>query len=78
MMEVLDFIVRWVEDRGYQPSQAEMAAAFGITKNAVGGRLQGLADRGIIGPLEGDRERAIRLRFIKFRSYVPETPKKKS
>jgi SOS-response transcriptional repressor LexA len=74
MLEVLRHIIDFVEENGYQPSQAEMAAHFGVTKSAVAARLKGLAERGVIGLPDGDRERAVRLFFIKYKAYMTSEP----
>jgi DNA-binding MarR family transcriptional regulator len=67
-LDVLRYIVRCVEMFGYQPAQSEIAAEFGITKNAVTERLKGLEGHGVIGLPEGNRERAIRLKHVRFRA----------
>jgi SOS-response transcriptional repressor LexA len=74
MLQVLRFIVSFVEENGYQPSQAEMAAHFGVTKSAVAARLKGLAERGVIGLTDGERERAVRLLYVKYRAYLTSEP----
>jgi SOS-response transcriptional repressor LexA len=74
MLEVLRYIVECVEQNGYQPSQAEMAGHFGVTKSAIAARLKGLAERGVVGLTDGDRERAVRLFFIKYKAYMTSEP----
>lgn len=68
-LELLRFIIRHVEEHGFQPSQSEMCQEFGITKNAVTERLKNLERHGVIGLPEGNRERAVRLKHVKFRAY---------
>jgi SOS-response transcriptional repressor LexA len=68
-LEVLRYIISHVEKHGFQPTQAEMARAFGVTKNAIQNRLKDLARRGIIDMPDGTktRERAIVIKFIRYR-----------
>jgi Mn-dependent DtxR family transcriptional regulator len=74
MLEVLRHIIDFVEENGYQPSQAEMAGHFGVTKSAVAARLKGLAERGVVGLADGDRERAVRLYYVKYKAYMTSGP----
>ncbi len=67
-LEILRFIVHHIERLGFQPSQSEIGAAFGITKNSVTGRLKGLAKRGFVTLTEGQQERAIKLNYVQFRA----------
>lgn len=66
-LEVLLYIIAHIEVHGCQPSQAELATHFGISKNAVQGRLKELDRRGLIELPEG-KERAIILKNIEFRA----------
>jgi SOS-response transcriptional repressor LexA len=68
--EILEFIVLTVSQKGFQPSQQEMADHFGITKNAVAQRLDELAKRGLIEMVGKNRERAISLKGVKFKPYA--------
>lgn len=53
-LEVLEFIITHVCERGYQPTRNQMAASFGVTRNAITQRLRLLAEHGLIGhPEEG-------------------------
>jgi SOS-response transcriptional repressor LexA len=74
MLEVIQYIISFVEENGFQPSQAEMAAHFGVTKSAIAGRLRGLHDRGVIRLPDGDKERAIVLPYVRYRSYLASEP----
>jgi SOS-response transcriptional repressor LexA len=65
-LEILAYIVRYVEAHGYQPSQDEMAAEFGVYKNAIRMRLKRLEERGLIKLTDSDR--AIELPYFKFRA----------
>jgi hypothetical protein len=67
-------MVKVAKRNGFQPSQAEMEAHFGVTKTFIAGRLRGLADRGILGLPGGDRERAIRLYYVKYKAYMHSWP----
>ncbi len=66
-LEVLLYIIAHVEVHGYQPSQAELAAHFKVSKNAIQGRLKELDRRGLIELPEG-KERAIILKNVEFRA----------
>ena len=67
-LEILEFIFGYVCEHGFQPSQQEMAEHFGVNKNAVAGRLNGLEKNGLIKINKG-RERAIQLLHVKFTPY---------
>lgn len=67
-LEVLRFIEH-VEEHGFQPSQQEIANAFGLTKTAISARLRELAARNLIEMPESGKERAVRLKFLKFKAY---------
>lgn len=72
-LEVLRAIIEHVEQHGYQPIHTELAQQFGVTKNAIQGRLRELARRGLVDvPIgEGARERAVGLKFIRFVAHGP-------
>lgn len=69
MLEVYLYIIKYVEDNGFQPIRTEIAAHFGITVNAINSRLDGLVERGFI---EMGAERSIRLLGVKFKAYPEE------
>lgn len=71
-LEVFEFIIRHVEDHGFQPSGAEMARHFGVTKTAIQARLKNLARRGFIEYGTGTRERAIVLTQVFFKAHAVE------
>lgn len=64
--DTLDFILRFVEENGYQPSQAEMAVRFGISITGIVHRLEAMAQAGIIE--RRDDRRALRIHGWRFRS----------
>jgi SOS-response transcriptional repressor LexA len=70
-MELLDYLIRHIEEHGFQPSYSEMAEHFGVTKNAIQGRLRGLARKGIIElPRRAKvRERAVVLKQVRFKAW---------
>ncbi len=73
-LELYKFLISYIEEHGYQPSQGEMAAHFGVSKNAVGQRLRELARRGLLVLPYGEkaRERSIVLKHIRFKAqWVP-------
>lgn len=67
-LEVLRYIISYVEVNGYQPSQLEMAEHFSISKNAIQGRLRELDRRGLI-EMPAGRERAVILKWVRYRAY---------
>lgn len=67
-LEVLRFIIGFVEQHGYQPSRLEIAEQFGVTRSAINQRLKQLADRGVIGPLGAEKERAVDLKNVRFKA----------
>lgn len=70
-MEVLRYIIKFVEDHGFQPTQGEIGEAFGVTKNAIQNRLRELARRGLIEISTGEktRERAIIIKHLRYKAY---------
>ncbi len=70
-IELWAFIVKTIKEKGYQPSQAEMAKEFGISTPSIQDRLRGLEARGYI-KLTGV-ERAIQMPDLIF---VPEKRKR--
>lgn len=66
LLEVLRFIILHVEKFGYQPSQAEIAKEFGVTKNAITSRLKSLEQWGLIQLPKGKKDRAILIRYVSF------------
>ncbi len=73
-LEVLNYLIGFVEQNGYQPSQGEMAEFFGVTKTAITQRLRDLASRGIIEIREGAKERAIKVNYVRFKAYYDKEP----
>lgn len=65
-VELLEFIIQHVEEKGFQPSRQEMANHFGISVPAIQGRLEGLEARGFI--LAGSEARAIQIAGVVFSS----------
>lgn len=72
-MEVFRLIVATIQENGYQPSVAEMARHFGVTKRAILDRLQQLEEKGFVKCSRG-RDRAITLSYVKFRAVTMEHP----
>jgi SOS-response transcriptional repressor LexA len=63
-MQLWSYLVQYVCENGYQPSQTEMGEHFGITQASVQDRLKGLQERGYLF-LTGV-ERAIQMPDLKF------------
>ncbi len=74
-LEVLKYIIEHVEEHGYQPTQAEMAAKFGVTKSAIGSRIKELARRGLVEVRPGNKERAIVLPHVEFKAILADEKK---
>jgi repressor LexA len=63
--EVLQFIIEYVEEHGFQPTTGEMAKNFGISINAIKDRLKLLAEKKVI-EIMPRQERAIAIKHLKF------------
>jgi hypothetical protein len=63
-LEVYQFIIAYVAERGYQPTIAEVAAKLEVDPKAVHDRLRLLQRKGVL-TMTG-KERAIILHFVKF------------
>ncbi len=71
-MDVFKFIIAFVEENGFQPSQTEIGLHFKVSKNAVTERLKSLERNGVVKLPITARERAIRLKHVKFKAvYDP-------
>ncbi len=68
--EVYLYIIHHVEQFGFQPSHREIAEHFGVTKRAISQRLNLLAEKGWVDLSDGNRERAVVLRHVKFRARL--------
>jgi SOS-response transcriptional repressor LexA len=63
-LEVVHYLVEYLQQHGYQPSQQEMADRFGVSRNAIRQRLVQLESRGIIKMPKREFERAVQLRNV--------------
>jgi len=71
---VLEYILSFIQVYGYQPNQQQLADRFGVTKTAIAQRLPGLHNRGLIQLPDGNRERCIKVRYVRFTvSVLPVT-----
>jgi hypothetical protein len=71
--ELLNHLIRHVEQHGYQPSMTEMGEALGgITAKAVRDRLHQLARKGFVELSQKHVDRSIRLRYVKFTAVFDE------
>lgn len=66
--EVYDFIVKCVEENGYQPSLQEIGDHFGVDKNAIFMRVKGLAEKGWVRQSKPKKDRALTLLRVRFTS----------
>jgi SOS-response transcriptional repressor LexA len=69
-LELYRWIIAYIEEHGYQPSQAEMGAGLSVGRGGITERLRGLNSRGFIKLPKIDRERAIILPLVKFRAIA--------
>lgn len=70
--ELYVYIVRHVEQYGYQPSKTEMAEHFGVTNKAIGDRILQLANKGYIELPPKHSDRCVRLKHVTFRATLAE------
>lgn len=71
-LEIIQYIIKYVEENGFQPSYSEMADYFGISKTAIQNRIRGLIKRSMIEDNATGRERALAIRGIRYKAYVVE------
>jgi len=64
-LELFRHIVEHVERRGFQPSPEELAAHFGVTAQAIRGRVDELEQRGLVKKPER-WERNLELMHVEF------------
>jgi DNA-binding Lrp family transcriptional regulator len=69
-MELWAYVVKYIEENGYQPSRAEMAERFRISETSVQSRLEGLEQRGRVVMTGIDR--ALQMPDIKFKAVKRE------
>lgn len=65
-LELYDFLVRHVEQFGYQPSLKEMGEAFGVTRNAVKDRVKQLVHKGLVALPAVYQDRCLGLPGLRF------------
>jgi repressor LexA len=70
--EVLEFLVRFIEENGYQPSLKEMAEFFGITKKALRDRIMQLRAKGYVNVPAERQERCLKLSNLRFKAVFVE------
>ncbi|MBY0525563.1 MAG: hypothetical protein K2R98_19315 [Gemmataceae bacterium] len=68
-MEVFRFLIAHIQEHGYQPSIAEMAMHFGVTKRAILDRLQQMESKGFL-KTGRRKDRAIELSYVKFQAIM--------
>lgn len=66
-LEVFKYLIAYIQDNGFQPSVAEMAVHFNVSKRAVLDRLQLLEEKGFIR-CGKSKDRAIEFPMIKFKA----------
>ena len=65
-LETYLYLIRHVEEYGYQPTQQEMADALGVTRRAIFDRLRQRSDKGFVFLPEGNVDRNIGLTHLRF------------
>ena len=65
--ELFLYIIETVCERGFQPSTAEMAEKFNVTRKAIVDRLHQLAKKGVIEMPGKKSARCIVLKNVKFK-----------
>lgn len=68
-LDVYHYIIAHVSVHGFQPNMEEMGKVFGVSRNAIHGRLKELERRGFI-ELPNNRERSIVLLNIQFQPFM--------
>jgi Mn-dependent DtxR family transcriptional regulator len=63
------YLLKHVEDHGYQPSYKEMAEVFGVTPKSVKDIFLNLEAQGVLELGDYRQERSIRLKGVKFWAY---------
>jgi SOS-response transcriptional repressor LexA len=71
-LEVFQHIIKHIQDHGYQPSVAEMAIHFEVTKRAILDRLKLLQEKGFIR--QTGKDRAIDLPHVRFQATATKRP----
>ncbi len=68
--EILELIIGFVQENGYQPSRDQLAAMVGATRHAVNQRIEHLVKKGYLGfDLKGG-ERCLRIFGITFKAKL--------
>lgn len=67
-LSLLRYILQFIQDYGYQPSRAEMAVHFRVTKTCINTRLRQLENHGFLELRHLDR--AIKIHDVHFRAFI--------
>jgi len=71
--EVLQMIVEFIQEKGYQPSRQDLADRMGITRHAATQRVWQLSRKGFVRLQPGGGERCLILPGLRFEARI-ETP----
>lgn len=69
-LEVYHYLIAHVSVHGFQPSLEEIGKVFGVTRNAIHGRMKELQRRGYIELPDGNRERSVIFLNIQFEPFM--------
>lgn len=73
-LEVLLYIIRHIEEFGFQPSIVEIGHHFGVDKRAIYGRMKLLEQKGFILMSGEGRDRAVILHGVAFKVLPQRKP----
>ena len=68
--EVLELVINFIEEKGYQPSRDELAAMVGATRHAVNQRIEHLINKGYLAYESKGGERCLRIRGVAFSARI--------
>lgn len=68
-LQLMPFLIRHVEEYGFQPNCVELGEFLGITPPAVLARIRYLVEKGLLGQSKPNSERCVPLLGCKFLAY---------
>lgn len=68
--EILELIINFVQENGYQPSRDQLAAMVGATRHAVNQRIEHLVNKGYLGFDSKGGERCLRICGVTFKAKL--------
>ena len=70
--EVYAYLINFICEHGYQPTQTEIAAELGVTRGAINDRLRQLEIKGYIRQPGVYQDRCVQLPNVRFEAYFLE------